>query len=536
MEFYRLRRGTPVLISSVGSRVPQSERTIQERIHAARLDIATGESAEILIHIHSPRKFFPDFAVSVYSQFMRYIKLTNLLFGICFGIEMLVILITSIFAYQFRDRAYASVAALSVVIILSTLLGFGFRDLQNNPALGFFGSADWMKIVRPMIMLFFLNLTSVFLTLRINAPKLNQWLQALMLSGATLSALAFVPGVSRYAMDAADRIIFLSMILTLAAGYRSWRNGVPLAGYFLFATLTLNLTSLPLMICLLNNGMVSFLALNIVPVGQSVLMIILCMALIAKVRYLDEARIGAEIEAGKSEDLKTMLRVMSHDLNNPLTVVLAYAQKGKKKMEQTGNHEMASYFEKILKASRNQLEIIEHIKIMRAMDDGKTQMDLKSVQLVDVMRQVEATFEQRLIEKNVRLVYNPDEMTGISVIAEDTSLNHNVLNNLISNAIKFSRAGTTIDITTRGDGENVLLMVQDHGIGMPKDLIANVFRTDNPTSRVGTEGEKGTGFGMPVVKSYMERFGGSIKIDSVTETESPAAHGTQVTLSFKKAS
>jgi signal transduction histidine kinase len=122
------------------------------------------------------------------------------------------------------------------------------------------------------------------------------------------------------------------------------------------------------------------------------------------------------------------------------------------------------------------------------------------------------------------------------VLAEATSLNHNVLNNLISNAIKFSRPGSTIDISSSVSGDNILLIVQDHGIGMPKDLIANVFRTDKPTSRTGTSGEKGTGFGMPVVNSYMQRFGGSISIESVTETESPATQGTRVTLSFKKAS
>ena len=534
MEIYRVRQGLPALIATTGSRVPRSERTNHDRLHAGRLEIATGETAEILIHINSSRRIFPDFAVSVYSEFTRYIQITNLLFGMCFGIGLLVLLITTTFAYRFRDRAYASVAMMSVVMIVSTLIGFGFCDLQESSLLGFINSGDWMKIIRPMIMFFFLNMTSVFLTLRINAPKLNQWLQALMLSAATLSALAFVPGISRYAMDGADRIIFLSMILTLVAGYRTWRKGAPFSGYFLLATIVLNLTSLPMMIGLLNNGMLSFLALNIIPAGQSVEMIILCMALIAKVRRMDDARLGAEIEAGKIEDLKTMLRVMSHDLNNSLTVVLAYAHMGKKKMDQAGNPEIAGYFAKIIKASQNQAEIIEHIRMMRAMDDGKSLIQLTGIPLIEVMRQVEATFEQRLLEKNLKLIYNHDDMTGQSVIAEATSLNHNVLNNLISNAIKFSRAGNTIDISSRVQGDDIVLVVQDHGIGMPKDLIANVFRTDKPTSRIGTNGEKGIGFGMPVVKSYMERFGGSISIDSVTETESPAAQGTRVTLLFKK--
>jgi signal transduction histidine kinase len=183
----------------------------------------------------------------------------------------------------------------------------------------------------------------------------------------------------------------------------------------------------------------------------------------------------------------------------------------------------------------NQVEIIEHIKLMRAIEDGKATLQLTEVSLLEALRQAESTFERKLSEKNLTLHYDPAELAKCNVLAEPTSLNHNVLNNLLSNAIKFSHTGSVIKVTTESAGHHVKLVVKDHGIGMPPELVKKVFRTDAPTSRTGTNGETGTGFGMPVVKTYMDRFGGNIHIESVTEKESPQSHGTKVTLEFKKA-
>ena len=113
---------------------------------------------------------------------------------------------------------------------------------------------------------------------------------------------------------------------------------------------------------------------------------------------------------------------------------------------------------------------------------------------------------------------------------------HQVLNNLISNSIKFSHPGSSIDITvTEEAGDLTHIAVRDYGVGMNEELLAKIFDTGEPTSHVGTAGEKGTGFGMPVVKSYMKLYGGDIKIKSWPETQYPENCGTEITLVFKSA-
>jgi signal transduction histidine kinase len=107
------------------------------------------------------------------------------------------------------------------------------------------------------------------------------------------------------------------------------------------------------------------------------------------------------------------------------------------------------------------------------------------------------------------------------------------VNNIISNAIKFSHPGQTINITAQRGTNDVRVLIEDHGVGIPDKILQHLFRTDQPTSRAGTGGERGTGYGMPVVKAYMNRYGGDIKVESRTAGADGGATGTKVTLTFQ---
>lgn len=245
--------------------------------------------------------------------------------------------------------------------------------------------------------------------------------------------------------------------------------------------------------------------------------------------------VGVLVITGNTEELKTLLRALSHDIINPLAVIMGYAQKGKSEMTNAGHQVPAMYFAKILNSAENQRDLIEHFKMMRANADGKNALKLSKVPVSGVISQIEHTFGQKLEEKNIQLKINAPELKELHVLAEPTSLNHNVLNNLISNAIKFSHKGSTIEISAIKLSGQVQITVRDKGIGMPQELVRKVFRTDKHTSRIGTGGERGTGFGMPVAKAYMSRYGGEIEIDSRAESEYPEDHGTTVTLKFRSA-
>jgi signal transduction histidine kinase len=102
-----------------------------------------------------------------------------------------------------------------------------------------------------------------------------------------------------------------------------------------------------------------------------------------------------------------------------------------------------------------------------------------------------------------------------------------VLRNVVGNAVKFTPAGgfVTVRLLVSEDGETVL-EVADTGIGMTSDLLAKTLRLESRTSRPGTSGERGSGFGLVLVKELVDGWGGSFRIESVP------GQGTRVKIGF----
>ena len=89
-----------------------------------------------------------------------------------------------------------------------------------------------------------------------------------------------------------------------------------------------------------------------------------------------------------------------------------------------------------------------------------------------------------------------------------------VLRNLIPNSIKSTPKNGLIEIGMEQDVPNLLLFVKDTGIGMSREIIENLFKSNVHTSTRGTENEKGTGLGLKLCKEFLEKMNGSIEVES----------------------
>ena len=122
------------------------------------------------------------------------------------------------------------------------------------------------------------------------------------------------------------------------------------------------------------------------------------------------------------------------------------------------------------------------------------------------------------------------------IMVEAESFKTQVIGNLIANAIKFSNSGNIISIRAKVQDDVVEIQVSDQGVGMSPDLLTIIFNPEMKTSRTGTSGETGTGFGMPLVKAFVETVKGSIEIRSKAIKDHPKDHGTTVVLTFRRSS
>jgi anti-sigma regulatory factor (Ser/Thr protein kinase) len=89
-----------------------------------------------------------------------------------------------------------------------------------------------------------------------------------------------------------------------------------------------------------------------------------------------------------------------------------------------------------------------------------------------------------------------------------------VIRNLLSNALKFTDAGGSIDISAWQDNQEVEVTISDTGVGIPEKEIPNLLRIDVRTTTRGTAGERGTGLGLPLCKDLVEKNGGVLNVES----------------------
>ena len=119
-------------------------------------------------------------------------------------------------------------------------------------------------------------------------------------------------------------------------------------------------------------------------------------------------------------------------------------------------------------------------------------------------------------------------MPDVAVRAESYSLINSVFGNLLTNAVKFSHRGSGLTITATAHDRQVSICVCDHGVGMPPAVLAHLFDVSRSRSQPGTEGERGTGFGMPLLQRLVLNYGGTVEVTSRELANQPADHGTEV--------
>lgn len=228
-------------------------------------------------------------------------------------------------------------------------------------------------------------------------------------------------------------------------------------------------------------------------------------------------------------DKSTLLNVLSHDISNPLNVILAYTEI---LQDEYPNEEK---LDNINWAATVILQIINHTRLLRETDIKASNLELSAVNLSDCFRQTSFIFSNALRDKNISLELNLDSFSNIKVIAEPVSLTNFVINNIISNAIKFSDQGSMIEINARIENETVTLLIKDYGTGMSDETLKNLFEISKISSATGTQGETGTGLGMKIMASYVKNYGGEVNVVSKLKDDTSDIHGTTFELTFKKA-
>lgn len=218
----------------------------------------------------------------------------------------------------------------------------------------------------------------------------------------------------------------------------------------------------------------------------------------------------------KSRELEAMkvdfVSMAAHELRTPLAAIRGYLELITFKGGNTIPGDTSNYLNQALKSTTELGGLINNLLDVTRIERGTLTFDLEKVDIAADVKQAVQDAQFTAQDKKITVNYS-GAADGAFVIADQIAL-HEVVNNLLSNAIKYTDPGGKVDVSLATDGTNYTVSVTDTGVGIPKQAQANLFTKFYRVHGGLNSGSTGTGLGLFISKSIIERHGGTISVTS----------------------
>jgi signal transduction histidine kinase len=203
--------------------------------------------------------------------------------------------------------------------------------------------------------------------------------------------------------------------------------------------------------------------------------------------------------------------IIAHDLKSPFNAIIGFSEILIEQVQEK-NYEYAMEYAVIIQdSSKRAMDLLMNLMEWSRSQTGRMEFNPEPLEVVGVIRDVIALLNDTAKQKSITITTNTPD--SAQVIA-DKAMVATILRNLISNAIKFTERGGKIVISAQQNTAELIVAVQDNGVGMSKEIIDKLFRIDVNHSTLGTQSEKGTGLGLILCKEFIEKHGGKIWVES----------------------
>lgn len=202
-----------------------------------------------------------------------------------------------------------------------------------------------------------------------------------------------------------------------------------------------------------------------------------------------------------------LFSIISHDLRNPLVTLKSYmtlADNPTLSIEQKEN-----FKKQTIQAVTQTNSMLDNLLVWANMQIKNTQPTVKPIELEYCIDDAIGAAKLQAMHKNIALV----KQVEVTNVIADSSILEIALRNIITNAVKYSNANSTILVTTANNGIHTLITVKDEGIGMSQEKLNDLLKNEIE-STYGTEGEKGSGLGLFLTKELLHKINGTLYITS----------------------
>lgn len=228
-------------------------------------------------------------------------------------------------------------------------------------------------------------------------------------------------------------------------------------------------------------------------------------------------------ELNRSKD--KYFSIIAHDLRGPFTGLLGFSNLLKEEYDYLTRAEVKHYISLINSSSKNIYGLIENLLQWSRLQTGRLLFQPANINLNSIVDEVIMIYKTQAVAKYIDIV--KDIPNDIYVYADENMLK-SILQNLVSNSIKFSEEGGKIILSAEENENKYTISVSDTGIGIHPEVIEKLFKIDFHYTTPGTRDEKGSGLGLILCKEFVEKHGSKIKVKSEQKI------GTTVSFDLKK--
>jgi len=212
----------------------------------------------------------------------------------------------------------------------------------------------------------------------------------------------------------------------------------------------------------------------------------------------------------EDEDLD-FIAFAAHELRGPITVIRGYLDVLNDELEDSLSGDQAELIKRLVVSANRLSSYVNNILNASRYDRRHLKVHLRESSITDIYDSINDDMQLRAVSQNRMLhVSFPD---NLPTVAADRASISEVFSNLIDNAIKYSNEGGLVNVTAKADGDFVKVSVEDRGIGMPSNVLSNLFHKFYRSHR-SRETVAGTGIGLYISKAIVESHGGKIGVRS----------------------
>ncbi|HEY2371085.1 MAG TPA: ATP-binding protein [Gaiellaceae bacterium] len=230
--------------------------------------------------------------------------------------------------------------------------------------------------------------------------------------------------------------------------------------------------------------------------------------------------VTADRELDRMRD--AFVATVSHELRTPLTSISGFLEMMQEE-EQALGESGKRYLDVIRRSTERLHALVEDLLLIAQIEAKRVELDLLPVDVVDLATSAVEGQRPAADEKGVTVEIVADHPP---IVRADRTRLTQVLDNLVSNAVKFTNEGGTVRVHIAGKGDAVELVITDTGIGIPPDEQGQLFSRFFRASTATQHAIPGTGLGLSISRALVEQHGGTISV------ESAVGEGTQVTISI----